>query len=58
MKKIKQLDYQDKQNKTAKAQEKLKELQRFVKNENHFHDDHGTVIIGNRDYPPVFSDSE
>ncbi|GAB4185108.1 MAG: hypothetical protein Tsb0015_01780 [Simkaniaceae bacterium] len=40
--------------KKKKAEEKLKHLREQAKNENHAYDDHGPVIIGERESAPVF----
>ena len=40
----------------SKAQ-KLKELQEYIKSQNHLYDDHGPAIIGGRDENPTFPES-
>jgi len=36
-------------------EERLKELQEYIKSHNHLCDDHGSMVIGSRDYPPHLS---
>lgn len=42
--------------KESKA-EKLRELQEYIKSQNHLYDDHGPAIVGGRDEDPTFPDS-
>jgi len=36
--------------------ERLKELQEYIKSHNHLYDDHGSMVIGSREKPPLFKE--
>ena len=33
-------------------EERLRELQEYIKSHNHLYDDHGSMIVGSRGHPP------